>query len=119
MNKNKKKKTILESFSNSFNKRNYTITIICPEFTSVCPKTSLPDFGTIKIEYIPDKHCIELKSLKYYLLEYRNKGMFYELVVNKIMDDLVKTLKPRKMKVSGLFTPRGGISTTVEATYKW
>lgn len=90
----------------------------CPEFTSVCPKTGLPDFGTIIIEYIPDKLCIELKSLKYYLLEYRNKGIFYEQVINKILDDLTAITKPRFMKITGVFTPRGGINTRVEVIYK-
>ena len=104
---------ILETFPNRYPKRNYTITINCPEFTSVCPKTGLPDFGTINIEYIPNKLCIELKSLKYYLLSYRNEGVFYEKLVNKILDDLVKVLKPKSMTVTGQFTPRGGINTTV------
>ena len=112
----KQSKTSLETFQNNY-KRDYTITIQCPEFTSVCPKTGLPDFGTIIIEYIPDKKCIELKSLKYYLLSYRNKGIFYEYVVNKILDDLISILKPRQITVSGNFTSRGGISTTVSAKY--
>ena len=112
----KQSKTSLETFQNNY-KRDYTITIQCPEFTSVCPKTGLPDFGTILIEYIPDKKCIELKSLKYYLLSYRNKGIFYEYVVNKILDDLISILKPRQITVSGNFTSRGGISTTVSAKY--
>ena len=107
----------LEVFPNRYPKRNYTITINCPEFTSVCPKTGLPDFGTIIIEYIPDKFCIELKAFKYYLLKYRNEGIFYEYVVNKILDDLVKILKPKKIIVTGNFTARGGISTSVVAEY--
>ena len=107
----------LESFPNKYPKRNYIITINCPEFTSVCPKTGLPDFGTIIIEYIPDKLCIELKSFKYYLLKYRNEGIFYEYVVNKILDDLVKVLKPKQITVTGNFTARGGISTSVVAKY--
>ena len=118
MAKSKKNKITLETFPNSYSKRKYTITINCPEFTSVCPKTGLPDFGTIIIEYIPNKHCIELKSLKYYLLEYRNRGIFYELVVNKILDDLKVTLNPKYIKVSGIFTPRGGITTTVISSHK-
>ena len=81
---NKREKNILETFNNPNPKRNYSISINCPEFTSVCPKTGLPDFGTITINYIPDKLCIELKSLKYYLLDYRNKGIFYEFITNKI-----------------------------------
>ena len=107
----------LETFPNRYPKRNYTITINCPEFTSVCPKTGLPDFGAIIIEYIPDKLCLELKSLKYYLLKYRNEGIFYEYVVNKILDDLVVALKPKQITVTGNFTARGGISTTVVSKY--
>ncbi len=114
MNHKKQSKTILETFQNN-HKRDYTITIQCPEFTSVCPKTGLPDFGTIVIEYMPDKKCIELKSLKYYLLSYRNKGIFYEYITNKILDDLVDILKPKQITVNGSFTSRGGISTTVSA----
>ena len=116
----KRKKTVktnLETFPNKYPKRNYTITINCPEFTSVCPKTGLPDFGTIIIEYVPDKLCLELKSFKYYLLKFRNEGIFYEMVVNKILDDLVKILKPKEITVTGDFTPRGGINTTVKAKY--
>ena len=117
MQKIKQKKSILETFPNRYPKRDYNITINCPEFTSVCPKTGLPDFGTILIEYTPDKLCVELKSLKYYLLNYRNQGIFYEYVVNKILDDLNILLKPKLIKVTGNFTPRGGISTSVIATY--
>ena len=113
----RKIKNQLETFLNSNPKRSYTVTINCPEFTSVCPKTGLPDFGTINIEYIPNKLCIELKSLKYYLLSYRNEGVFYEKLVNKILDDLVKVLKPKSMTVTGQFTPRGGINTTVTAKH--
>lgn len=113
----KKNKLILETFPNKYPQRAYTVTINCPEFTSVCPKTGLPDFGTITIEYIPDKFCIELKSLKYYLLEFRNEGIFYESVTNKILDDLVKVSKPKKITVTGNFTARGGISTSVKASY--
>ncbi len=111
-------KNSLETFKNPNPKRNYTISISCPEFTSVCPKTGLPDFGTITINYIPDKECIELKSLKYYLLDYRNKGIFYEFITNKILDDLVKVLKPREITVTGNFTARGGISTAVTVEYR-
>ncbi len=113
-----KKKANLETFQNPNSKRNYTITITCPEFTSVCPKTSLPDFGTITIEYIPDKLCIELKSLKYFLLSYRNKGIFYEYVVNELLDIFTTAVKPREMTITGDFTARGGITTKVEAFYK-
>ncbi len=107
----------LETFQNPNPKRGYTITINCPEFTSVCPKTGLPDFGTILIEYIPNKLCIELKSLKYYLLDFRNQGIFYEHVINKILDDFVKLLKPKQMTITGNFSARGGISTSVKAKY--
>ena len=113
----KKNKVNLETFPNKYPKRNYIITINCPEFTSVCPKTGLPDFGTVIIEYIPDRLCIELKSLKYYLLKYRNEGIFYESVTNKILDDLIKVLKPKQITVTGNFTSRGGISTSVVAKY--
>ncbi len=114
----KKTVQILETFQNRYPKRNYTITITCPEFTSVCPKTGLPDFGTIVIEYIPDKLCIELKSLKYYLLKFRDEGIFYEYVVNKVLDDLVSVLKPKKIIVTGNFTARGGISTSVVSRFE-
>lgn len=116
MPKTKSKK--LDTFKNKYPKRDYTITIDCPEFTSVCPKTGLPDFGTIIIEYVPDKLCVELKSLKYYLLSYRNEGIFYEYIVNKILDDLIKAVKPKYMNITGEFTARGGISTTVTAEHK-
>ena len=118
MSKSQKEKNILETFKNPNPNRNYKITIKCPEFTSVCPKTGLPDFGTILVEYIPNKFCIELKSFKYYLLGYRNKGIFYEYVVNKILDDLKKVLRPKQITVTGSFTPRGGIETIVSATNK-
>ena len=99
-------------------KRSIDITIRQPEYTSVCPMTGLPDNGCITIEYRPDEFIVELKSLKYYLLQYRNVGMFYEHVVNKILDDLVKVLKPLKMEITGEFTPRGGISSLATATYE-
>lgn len=108
----------IETFDNAYPGRRYTITIDCPEFTSVCPKTGLPDFGTIHIEYIPDRKCIELKALKYYLLQYRNQGIFYEMVTNKILDDLVQACQPVYMKVTGDFTARGGITTKVTAVYE-
>ena len=109
---------MLETFDNPRPERDYEIVIECPEFTSVCPKTGLPDFGEITIEYVPDKRCIELKSLKYYLVGYRNEGIFYEAVVNKILDDLVAACAPRSMSVEGEFTARGGISTTVTAEFE-
>jgi 7-cyano-7-deazaguanine reductase len=99
-------------------KRDVDITIRQPEFTSVCPMTGLPDFGCITIEYVPESKIVELKSLKYYLMQYRNVGIFYEHVVNRILDDLVTMLKPKSMKVTGDFTSRGGIDTTVCASYK-
>ena len=98
-------------------KRDVDITIRQPEFTSVCPMTGLPDFGRITIQYIPDSKIVELKSLKYYLMQYRNVGIFYEHVVNRILDDLVTMLKPKSMKVTGDFTSRGGIDTTVCASF--
>ncbi len=98
-------------------KRDVDITIRQPEFTSVCPMTGLPDFGRISIQYIPDSKIVELKSLKYYLMQYRNVGIFYEHVVNRILDDLVTMLKPKSMKVTGDFTSRGGIDTTVCASH--
>jgi len=107
----------LETFPNARPERDYEIVIRCPEFTSMCPKTGLPDFGEIRIDYVPDEQCIELKSLKYYLLEYRNKGVFYETVTNKILDDLVEACAPRRMTVTGAFTARGGITTTVTAEH--
>jgi 7-cyano-7-deazaguanine reductase len=107
----------LETFPNPRPERPYEIQIRCPEFTSVCPKTGLPDFGEIRITYVPDRTCIELKSLKYYLNDYRNQGIFYEAVTNKILDDLVAVCAPRQMTVTGAFTARGGITTTVVATH--
>lgn len=107
----------LETFPNPRPERDFEIAIDCPEFTSMCPKTGLPDFGTIRIRYVPDQRCIELKSLKYYLLEYRSQGIFYEAVTNKILDELVGACHPRRMTVVGDFTARGGISTTVTAEY--
>jgi 7-cyano-7-deazaguanine reductase len=110
--------TAIETFPNPRPERDFDIDIECPEFTSMCPKTGLPDFGTIHISYVPDDRCIELKALKYYLLEFRNKGIFYENVTNQILDDLVGACGPRRMKVVGAFTPRGGIRTTVTAVYE-
>jgi 7-cyano-7-deazaguanine reductase len=107
----------LETFPNPRPERDFEIAIDCPEFTSMCPKTGLPDFGTIRIRYVPDQRCIELKALKYYLLEFRNQGIFYEAVTNRILDDLVAACHPRKMTVVGDFTARGGITTRVTADY--
>jgi 7-cyano-7-deazaguanine reductase len=107
----------LETFPNPRPERDFEIQIQCPEFTSVCPMTGLPDFGEIRITYVPDAACVELKSLKYYLVEFRNKGIFYEQVTNQILDDLVTTLQPRRMTVVGDFSVRGGIKTVVKAEY--
>jgi 7-cyano-7-deazaguanine reductase len=108
----------LETFPNRHPGRDYEIEIHCPEFTSVCPKTGQPDFGTIRIKYVPDAICLELKSLKLYLHDYRNKGIFYEHVTNVILDDLVTALRPRRMTVEGDFNVRGGIGTVVRASYE-
>jgi 7-cyano-7-deazaguanine reductase len=108
---------ILETFPNPSPGRDYEIDIRCPEFTSVCPKTGLPDFGEIRITYVPDERCIELKALKYYMISFRDKGIFYEAATNQILDDLVAVCQPRRMTVVGAFSVRGGITTSVTATY--
>lgn len=110
--------TQLEAFPNPRPERDYTIRHVCPEFTSVCPITGMPDFATITIDYIPDTLCVELKSLKYYFYGYRQQGIFYEAVINKILDDLVSLCKPRRMTVIGDFSVRGGISSTITAEYR-
>jgi len=107
----------IEVFENQYPDRDYFITHVNEEFTSVCPKTGLPDFGIITINYIPDKLCLELKALKYYFLDFRDKGIFYEAVTNQILDDLVKECHPRYMEVIGEFTTRGGLHSTVEAIH--
>ena len=112
-----KQKTTLETFPNPHPRRDYVIRHVAPEFTSVCPRTGQPDFGTIEIEYVADKQCVELKGLKLYLQGYRNVGVFYEDAVNRILDDLVAALKPRRMTVIGQFTPRGGIHSVITASY--
>lgn len=104
---------LIEVFDNPFPGRNYVIDTICPEFTSLCPKTGQPDYGTLTISYIPNQKCFELKSLKMYLQQYRNHGAFYERVTNTILDDLVGVVEPHWMKIEAAFTPRGGIRTTV------
>lgn len=111
---------MLETFENSYPGREYVIEIVCPEFTSVCPKTGQPDFGTLTFQYTPDKLCVELKSLKLYLQQFRNEGIFYENITNRILDDMVALLQPRWMRLVASFTPRGGISTsvTVEHSHK-
>ena len=108
----------LEAWENQYN-RDYTIKIVHPEFTSVCPKTGLPDFGTITIEYVPGKLCVELKSLKYYFLQYRNCGIFMENIANRVLDDVVKAIKPKSCTVTGDFTPRGGLRSVIEARYPY
>jgi len=113
------KTDILEAIDYAYkSKRSIDITIKQPEYTSVCPMTGLPDNGCITINYRPDKTIVELKSLKYYLMQYRNVGIFYEHIVNKILDDLVQVLKPLKMEVAGEFTARGGISSITTAMYE-
>ena len=109
---------ILETFPNQFPARDYTIEIRCPEFTSVCPKTGQPDFGVLTFTYTPDRLCVELKSLKLYLQSFRNEGIFYENVANRILDDLVAVLAPRRMTLHAAFTARGGISTNVIVTHE-
>ena len=108
---------VLETFRNSHPGRDYTIIHTCQEYTSVCPITGQPDFGIIRISYVPDRLCVELKSLKLYLFTYRNRGVFYEQGVNTILDDLVAALAPRSMTVEGEFGVRGGISSVVRASH--
>src|ERR1700720_1665135 len=108
----------LETFANPNPGRDYTIEIVCPEFTSLCPKTGQPDFGTITFSYTPAQKCVELKSLKLYLQRYRNQGAFYETVVNRLLDDFVAAAQPVRCQVVGAFTPRGGITTTVTCKYE-
>lgn len=108
----------LQTFPNPKPKRDYEIRFETDEFTCVCPMTGQPDFATLQIRYVPDQACVELKSLKLYLWSFRNEGHFHEAVTNQILDDLVSLLTPRSMTVRGLFNIRGGIGTTVEATYK-
>ena len=105
----------LETWPNQF--KGYEITIEVPEYTAICPKTGLPDFGTIRIAYVPDKECVELKSLKMYIHAYRNIGIFYENAVNRILRDLVDACRPVRVTVIGDFTARGGLSSRIEATY--
>jgi 7-cyano-7-deazaguanine reductase len=105
----------LETFANQNPGRDYTIEIVCPEFTSLCPMTGQPDFGTITYTYTPAERCVELKSLKLYLQRFRNQGTFYENLVNRLLDDFVTACGPLRCRVVGAFTPRGGITTTVTA----
>jgi len=107
----------IEVWENQYSDRDYIVELTIPEFTCICPKTALPDFAVIKVSYRPAKVCLELKSLKMYLVEYRHIGIFHEHLVNKLLDDFVKACKPRWMKVEVVMNPRGGISTTVTAQY--
>ena len=108
----------LETFPNPRPGRDFTTEIVCPEFTSVCPKTGQPDFGTITFTYTPAESCVELKSLKLYLQRFHNQGIFYEHVINRLLDDFVAMIQPRYCKVVGAFTPRGGITTTVTCVHE-
>ena len=108
---------LLEVFENPSPQRNFTIEHVCPEFTSVCPKTGQPDFGTIIFTYIPDKVCVDLKSLKMYLQRFRNEGIFYEAVTNRIMDDFLAAVKPRSVTVQSRWTPRGGLNSNITVIY--
>lgn len=110
-------KARLEAFRNAYPNRNYTVRFECPEFTSRCPITDQPDFGQITIEYVPDRLCLESKALKLYLFAFRNRNTFHEEAVNRILDDVVEAIKPRRARVLGVFNPRGGISITVEACW--
>lgn len=107
----------LEAFPNPDPKRDYWVRFDCPEFTALCPITTQPDFGAITIEYIPDRLCLESKSLKLYLFSFRNYGAFHEAAVNRILDDLVRAVRPRRARVTGKFNPRGGIAITVTAEF--
>ena len=107
----------LESFPNPAAQRDYEIRFECPEFTCLCPRTGQPDFATIRIHYVPDELCVELKSLKLYLWSFRDQGHFHEAVTNRILDDLVAAISPRRLSVVGDFWVRGGIHTVVEAAY--
>jgi 7-cyano-7-deazaguanine reductase len=110
-------RNLLETFENQFPDRDYQIDIVAPEFTTVCPRTGQPDFGTLTISYTPDQKCVELKSLKFYLQSFRNQGIFYEHVTNTVLDDLVAVVQPRWLKIEGAFNARGGMTETVTAKY--
>lgn len=109
---------MLETFPNQFPQRDYVIEIVCPEFTSVCPKTGQPDFGTLTFVYVPEERCVELKSLKMYLQQFRNEGIFYENATNRILDDFVAAVAPRRLTLRAAFTARGGITTTVTIEHR-
>ena len=113
---NEPKYTDLEIVPNEYGNRDYTIEVSVPEFNCVCPRTSLPDFGTINITYVPNKSIVELKSLKLYMVKFRNVGIFHEHVTNRILDDFTKACKPKKIEVTGDFNPRGGIKTVVKSS---
>jgi 7-cyano-7-deazaguanine reductase len=110
-------KSILETFENAHPERDYRIEHTFPEFTSVCPKTGQPDFGTVVISYVPDRRCVELKSLKFYLNGFRDRGIFYEAVTNQMLDDLVEVCAPRRMTVVTRWSPRGGLSSIITASH--
>lgn len=114
----KKATDVLETFANPAPERDYVIRHVAPEFTSLCPVTGQPDFGTIVIHYVPDKLCVELKSLKFYLQDFRTQGIFYEAVTNRILDDLVETLSPRRLRVVTRWKPRGGMRSVISARYE-
>ena len=108
----------IETWENEYSDKDYTIEITNPEFTTICPKTGLPDFATLRLTYVPDERCIELKSLKEYFLFYRDVGVFHEHVVNKILEDFVAACQPRKVEIVGDFNIRGGLKTVVRASYE-
>ena len=108
----------IEVWQNEYADKVYTINLDIPEFTCICPKTGLPDFATIRIEYSPAKFCVELKSFKMYTIFFRNLGIFHEHLINKMLEDIVKAVSPRWVKITGVFNPRGGITTTVSREYK-
>ena len=107
----------IETFANIYPDREFAVMLTCPEFTCVCPRTGLPDFATLTLEYVPDRSCLELKSFKEYLTAFRDLGIFHENVVNRVLDDVVATCRPRRATLTGVFNARGGIQTTVSRTY--
>ncbi|UCC44923.1 MAG: NADPH-dependent 7-cyano-7-deazaguanine reductase QueF [Candidatus Zixiibacteriota bacterium] len=107
----------IAKFRNIYQDRDYEINMTIPEFTCICPRTGLPDFAVLRLSYVPDEHCIELKSFKEYVLAYRNKGIFHENVVNKMVEDIVASVSPRRLRLEGIFNARGGIATTVTREY--
>lgn len=107
----------IEVWKNQYADRDYAVTLDIPEFTCICPKTGLPDFANIRLEYAPDKYCIELKSFKMYTIFYRDVGIFHEHLINKMLEDFVRAAQPRRAKITAEFNPRGGIKTTVTREY--